>query len=168
MNEDPTDLERELRRLQPMKPDQRLIDRIAEVLDQPGAGAPRLAYAWWQRLGFNRPAAALGWGLLCPASAACVAILVAGHLRTEVPLPSPSTAPAVAHGGLPTTSGTQAVNVLYQTLDEGVVSNDGQEAVRRVRYRSADRVSWHNPQSGAQWEVSYPREDVLLIPVQAE
>ena len=154
MNEEPTELERELRLCQPALPSEQLLQRLATVLDR---RVPPPAERWWQRLGFSRPAAALVWGLLSPAAAVAVALLFAGHQPSGGSLPSPA-APAVA----------QAANVLYQTLDEGVVLNGSREPVRKVRYRSADQVRWHNPESGAQWEVSYPREDTLLIPVQAE
>ena len=153
MNDEPTELERELRRFQPAPPSEKLRRRLASVLDQP---APPTV-PWWQRLGFSRPAAALVWGLLSPAGAVAVALVFAGHRPTGDSLPSP-TAPTVA----------QAENVLYQTLDEGVVLDGSREPRRRVCYRSTDQVRWHNPASGAQWEVSYPREDTLLIPIQAE
>ena len=154
MSEEPNDLEHELRRFQPAPPSEGLQRRLAAVLDHPTRSP---AHTWWQRLGFNGPAAAIGWGLLSPAAAAAMAMIFAGQRTASEPLPSPVVLPV-----------TQAANVLYQTVDEGVVMNGSQQPVRRVRYRSADQVRWHNPQSGAQWEVSYPREDVLLLPIQAE
>ncbi len=154
MSEEPEDLEREFRRFQPAPPSEGLHRRLAAVLDIPTRPPTR---AWWQRLGFNRPAAALGWGLLSPVASVVTAMIFTGHRALDEPLPSPVVLPV-----------TQAANVLYQTLDEGVVMNGSQQPVRRVRYRSADQVRWHNPQSGAQWEVSYPREDILLLPIQAE
>lgn len=172
MNEDLSDLERHLRRLQPTPPSERLENRLANVLDLSQNVSPRTAGAWWQRLGFNDRAAAFWWGLLSPAAAAAAAMIFAENWRVDQKSPAPLVASPYLAGKSAATHddprGSRAVNVLYQTLDDGVVMDTNHEPVRRVRYRSADQVRWHNAQSGAQWEVSYPREDVVLVPVEAE
>ena len=60
-----------------------------------------------------------------------------------------------------------ASSVVYQTSDEGVVLTTGQQPARRVRYLSEDTVKWRNPRTGADIEVSYPREEVVLTPIAA-
>ena len=174
MNDDTNDLENDLRRLTLRPPSQRLEANLAAALDR--SEPLRAVGHWWQQLGFNRPLAALGWGLCSPALTAAVILL----LVTRAPSPRPATvSPGTAGRGADTsrlsarnvakTAATpQSTNVLYETRDEGIVLDGRREPVHRLRYRSADLLQWRNPDTGAQWAVSYPREDVLLVPVQAE
>jgi hypothetical protein len=46
---------------------------------------------------------------------------------------------------------------------------DGSERpVRRVRYRTQQTWRWRNPETGASLRVSYPSEEVVLIPVSGQ
>ncbi len=170
MNDEFADLENELRRLQPRVPSRQLVDRIGALLSK--AEAPRPAAAWWQRLGFDHLSAAFGWVVISPVLTAVIVALVVTKHASMPPSPSPTSASPVpaANGlaGIVVPELPRATNVLYQALDEGIVLDAWREPVHRVRYRSADLVQWRNPATGARWEVSYPREDVLLVPVQAD
>ena len=56
--------------------------------------------------------------------------------------------------------------VVYDRKDEGLHFAEGQdEPMRRVRSRKRETVQWNNPQTGATLRVSYPKEEVTLIPV---
>ena len=181
MNDDFTSLENELRGLEPLAPSQRLDDAIGAAFGEPLIS--RESKTWWQRLGFNRPVAALCWGTISPAVTA-VMVVAALRFAASAQLPSPPANHSATGTGVATTgprggvvypgvrSGTEtptrSVNVLYQASDEGVVLDGANEPVRRLRYRSTDLVEWHNPRTGAAWEVSYPREDVVLVPIEAD
>ena len=178
MIDDPEDaqFEKELQTLRPTAVSRQLEDRIAGLLTAP---APLIheRTTWWQLLGFARPAAALGWGLLSPAAVAAVTLItLRPHARSPLPSPPASRSktagePAPLADGYVAaneTAGAIAANVVYGATDEGVVPDGGDGLARRIRYRSTDHVQWRNPRTGAEWEISYPREDVLLVPVKAE
>ena len=60
-------------------------------------------------------------------------------------------------------------NLVYNTRDEGLHFRDGSERpVRRVRYRTQQTWRWRNPETGASLRVSYPSEEVVLIPVSGQ
>jgi hypothetical protein len=61
------------------------------------------------------------------------------------------------------------MNVVYNARDEGLHFADGSERpVRRVRYRTQQTWRWRNPETGASLRVSYPSEEVVLIPVSGQ
>ena len=164
MHDDLATFEDELRKLRPAAVSEQLETRVASMLE----ANPPSVIPWWQRLGFNRPAAAFGWGLVAPAltvAAVIATIQVTGFQRPPV---HPASGQRQTAGNEPAPGAVRASNVLYQTQDDGVVLDGSQEPVRRVRYRSTDLVRWRNPTTGARWEVSYPREDVALVPVHVD
>ena len=60
-------------------------------------------------------------------------------------------------------------NLVYNARDEGLHFADGSERpVRRVRYRTQQTWRWRNPETGASLRVSYPSEEVVLIPVSGQ
>ena len=169
MDDHPAEFEDELRKLRPTGVSRRLEQRIASTL---AAGPPGGVVVWWQRLGFSRLSAALGWSLLSPALTAIVVVAivqVAGlqHFRTR-PASGLDAVSMQAAGSVPSPGTVRASHVLYQTQDDGVVLDGGREPVHRIRYRSADLIRWRNPATGVLWEVSCPREDVTLVPVHVD
>jgi hypothetical protein len=171
MNDDFADLETELRAFQPLRPSAALEHRLAQAFAVAAKPAP--VQTWWQKLGFRQPLAAFTWGLATPAAAVCAVLL----LHVAAPAGGPSEASGSRRTSLtPLPAATVAANnsdfepdatsnVVYQTDDEGVVYDADQQPARQVRYRSHDTLAWRNPRTGAQVEVSYPREDVVLTPV---
>ena len=162
-------LEDELRKLRPVGISTDLKQRVASTLD--AASATNVGF-WWQRLGFSRLSAALGWGLLSPGlgvAAAIVAVQVVGSQHPPAHVTDvPSTGSDLAAKS-PLAAGTLRSSVVfYNTQDDGVVLDGTRGAVHRIRYRSADLVRWRNPETGTLWEVSYPREDVTLAPIHIE
>jgi hypothetical protein len=60
-------------------------------------------------------------------------------------------------------------NLVYNARDEGLHFADGSERpVRRVRYNTQQTWRWRNPETGASLRVSYPSEEVVLIPVSVQ
>jgi hypothetical protein len=59
--------------------------------------------------------------------------------------------------------------VVYNERDEGLQFADGSSPpVRRLRYETRQTWQWRNPTTGASLRVSYPSEEVVLIPVSGQ
>src|SRR5438876_477826 len=66
-------------------------------------------------------------------------------------------------------SAAVATQVVYNTRDEGLqFTNASPQPVRRLRYHSRQTWQWRNPTTGASLRVSYPSEEVVLIPVSGQ
>jgi hypothetical protein len=176
---DLSELENELRKLRPAQPSSVLFERVGEALEKSRASAA--ADAKWKRWRFTETPYnwwSLGFGL----AAAAVLILFAvvtmerRHEQQETVAQS-STAP----GTRPTPLGAErstspsgfvpagGTNVVYNTRDEGLHFARGSERpVRRVRYNTKQTWRWRNPETGASLRVSYPSEEVVLIPVSGQ
>ena len=163
MNEEIDDIEALLRRWRPRELRDDLTRRIALDLECP----PRPLAAWWQRLGFNAPWAAAGWGLAVPALVILTTINAFSYPKTtpSTVTPAERNTASVSSDLPPAWQASKATNQRLETNDDGVVLDALQRPVRRTRYRSEDTVSWRNASTGAELEVSYPREDVVMIPV---
>jgi len=62
-----------------------------------------------------------------------------------------------------------ATQVVYNTRDEGLHFAEGSpQPVRRLRYQTQETCQWRNPSTGASLRVSYPSEEVVLIPVSGQ
>lgn len=162
MNDDFADLERELKRLRPAQTSTMLEDALLLAL----SARPERHRSWRRRSEFLRAAAAFGWSI---AAAACVAVAALYVLR-DGPGPASSSVPIAQHAAeadaLPRAyESAQASNVLYETQDDGVVYNAARKPARKLRYRSEDTLRWKNPRTGAQLEISYPREETVLVPI---
>jgi hypothetical protein len=59
-----------------------------------------------------------------------------------------------------------ATQTVYRTEDEGLLFPAGSnQPVRRVRSRMRETLRWQNTATGASLRVSYPTEEVTLVPV---
>jgi hypothetical protein len=176
-----SELEKELRKLRPAQPSPVLFERVGEALEdsRPSAAAD----AKWKRWRFTETPYnwwSLGFGL----AAAAVLILFAvvtmerRHEHQETVAQS-SSAPKT--GQAPLRTGTErstsrsrfvpagGTNLVYNARDEGLHFADGSERpVRRVRYNTQQTWRWRNPQTGASLRVSYPSEEIVLIPVSGQ
>ena len=169
-----SELEGELRKLRPAQPSPVLFERVEAALENCKAGAAparqrvRLSYHWWS-LGFGVAAAAI-----------IVLFAVISLEREHKPdttvaqsSPAPESKPAAGGTGQLTffsrfvpAGGT---NVVYHARDEGLHFAEGSERpVRRVRYQSHQTWRWRNPETGASLRVSYPSEEIVLIPVSGQ
>ena len=173
-----SELEKELRKLRPAQPSPVLFERVGEALENCRAS---VSDAEWKRWRFTETPYnwwSLGFGL----AAAAVLILFAAvtmerrdQHKQIVAQSSPATETRPAP--LETKRSTAAsrfvpaggTNLVYNTRDEGLHFADGSERpVRRVRYRTQQTWRWRNPETGASLRVSYPSEEIVLIPVSGQ
>ena len=64
---------------------------------------------------------------------------------------------------------TGVTQVVYHARDEGLVFTEGVEnPVRRLSYRKRETMQWRQPDTGASLRVSYPSEEVVLMPVSGQ
>lgn len=162
-----SETENELRKLRPVQPSTGLFERVRREIADSAAGddlGRKIIRPDRFRLGWI----SLGLGL---AAAAILLILARTDFQTapRVPASAVSTTPAPAPA--PQLASAQfipagATRVVYHTQDEGLVFPSGSgQPVRRVRSRTRETLQWHNPSTGASLRVSYPSEEIQLIPV---
>ena len=175
-----SELENELRNLRPARPSPILFERVEEALVDSGAGASparqpeRLPYNWFS----------LGIGL----AAAAVLVLFAAislerrqERREKIAQisPAPEKRPILPaqRDGIGVRGSTSsnrfipagATQVVYNARDEGLQFARGSEQpLRRLRYQTHQTWQWRNPTTGASLRVSYPSEEVVLIPVSGQ
>ena len=166
-----SELEAELKKLRPRPVSPDLSARIEVSLAQEAAGrGVATAGVLPKQRQFRPNWFALGLGL---AAAATFLILA----RVNVDRPSKSTGLALLTPA-PITPAAKAVDsfvpaamtqVVYDTKDEGLHFAEGKdEPMRRVRSRKRETVQWKNPQTGASLRVTYPTEEVTLVPVSGQ
>jgi hypothetical protein len=191
-----SDLENDLKALRPARPSPVLFERIEEAMaeNSRGSAAPNAGpRAHWLRRFTEAP---FRFGIGLAAAAAAVALLIARintdqtrNEDTEIAQVSPSSqtklasTPKLGAGG-PSFSGRSnvdgssssnkfipagATQVVYNTRDEGLQFADGsKQPLRRLRYQTQETWKWRNPSTGASLRVSYPSEEVVLIPVSGQ
>jgi hypothetical protein len=174
-----SELEKELRKLRPAQPSPVLFERVAEALKDSG---PSVSGASSKRWRFTETPYSNWWSLGFGLAAAAVLILFAAvsmerrhEAQQTVALssPAPETRPAPL-GTQRSTSPSRFVpaggtNLVYNARDEGLHFADGSERpVRRVRYHTQQTWRWRNPETGASLRVSYPSEEIVLIPVSGQ
>jgi hypothetical protein len=173
-----SELEKDLKKLRPAQPSPVLFERVGEALENCRAS---VSDAKWKRWRFTETPYnwwSLGFGL----AAAAVLILFAAitierwheHQQTVAQSSAASqTRPAplgaersTSRSGFVPAGGT---NLVYNARDEGLHFTDGSERpVRRVRYHTQQTWRWRNPETGASLRVSYPSEEIVLIPVSGQ
>jgi hypothetical protein len=160
-----SDVENELKKLRPAPPSPVLIEQVEQALQSYGTDASSdkrpvwLRSNWWS----------LGFGL----AAATVLVLFAivtmerqHDQRESIAQTSHGSAVPMPPGSFVPAGGT---NVVYNARDEGLHFADGsQRPVRRVRYHTQQTWRWRNPETGASLRVSYPSEEIVLMPVSGQ
>jgi hypothetical protein len=175
-----SELEKELRKLRPAQPSSALFERVGEALENSRVGIKerRSPGRRWGGLEIARPWWSLGFGL----AAAAVLILFAvvtmerRHEQRENVAES-STAPGTRTAPLKAERSTSpsgfvpagGTNLVYNARDEGLHFADGSDRpLRRVRYNTQQTWRWRDPETGASLRVSYPSEEIVLIPVSVQ
>jgi hypothetical protein len=168
---DLSQIEKELRKLRPARPSPILFERIEEAMIDCSAVASlavkpeRPRYNWLS----------LGCGL---AAAAVLVLFAAVKMERqqergkEIAQTSrePEAEPLLNQAQKSTATDkfvpAGATRLVYNTRDEGLqfASSSGQP-LRRMRYHTRETWQWRNPTTGASLRVSYPSEEVVLIPV---
>jgi len=174
-----SELENELRKLRPAQPSPVLFERVGEALEDSTAfGVADARSSWWRLKETTNNWWSLGFGLAAAAVLILFAAVSMEHRREQQQAiaqssPEPATRP-VPLGTEPSTSRSKFVpaggtNIVYNARDEGLHFADGSERpVRRVRYHTQQTWRWRNPETGASLRVSYPSEEIVLIPVSGQ
>ncbi len=163
-----TELEKELKRLRPLSPSAGLAAGVEQALNAPAAASPNEETVVVRPARFEINWLPVGLGL---AAAAAFLFLA----RVETPETSSPQAPMLTQRSVPqeaATSGFQPTGmteVVYHQRDEGLRYPQGaDQPVRRTRLQKQETVQWHNAETGASLRVSYPAEEVRLIPVSGQ
>jgi hypothetical protein len=173
-----SELENELKKLRPARPSPVLFARVEEAM----VGSKNDKIVRPDRFRVNY--AALGFGL-----AAAAVLLLLAKVNTDrgqesaqsivQNSPAPETNPVVsARRGGSGIDGSRlsnqfipagATQVVYNTRDEGLQFTDrSEQPLRRLRYQTQETRQWRNPATGASLRVSYPSEEVVLIPISGQ
>ena len=170
---DLSQIEKELRKLRPARPSPILFERIEEAMidcravASPARQPERLRYNWLS----------LGFGL---AAAAVLVLFAAVKMERqesgkEIAQTSrePEAAPLLNRARKSTSTDkfvpAGATRLVYNTRDEGLqFAGSSGQPLRRMRYQTHETWQWRNPTTGASLRVSYPSEEVVLIPVSGE
>ena len=164
-----SDLEAELKKLQPADVSPQLEARVERAFQQPEVSTPTAGVLPRPR-GVRVNWLSLGLGL---AAAAALLLLARTDFKSEPPkqmFAAITPAPRLSEAVLPNTYVPSAMTkVVYDKRDEGLVFPDeSAEPSRRLRYQTRETIQWQNPNTGASLRVSYPSEEVVLIPVSGQ
>jgi hypothetical protein len=183
-----SELENDLKALRPARPSPVLFERIEEALadSRPGALATpkRRESGSLTRQPERSPYKWLSFGFAAAATAALLLLLArinTDQTRNEdkeiAQVPSASETRSVL-SGRSSVDGSMSSNkfipsgatqVVYNTRNEGLQFADGStQPLRRLRYQKQQTWQWRNPSTGASLRVSYPSEEVVLIPVSGQ
>ena len=162
-----SELEEQLRKLRPVQPSAGLMSRIEQALAEQTSTAGVLPRE--RRFHFN-------WLSLGLGSAAATALLMFTLVRLQQPAKKSPTLAAVTPAPAFSAENSSAqlvpaglTQVVYHTRDEGLhYTGNSAQPVRRVRSHTRDTLQWRNPKTGATLQISYPREEVSLIPVSGQ
>jgi hypothetical protein len=162
-----TELETELKKLRPAPASPELVARIEGAFREEPSATPAGGILP-QRRNFRLNWLALGLGL----AAAATFLLLARVNVDRAPAKTQNVASISPSASTPLTVATDSfvaagmTQVVYNTRDEGLHFAEGaDQPVRRLRSRKRETLSWQNPGTGASLRVTYPSEEVTLIPV---
>jgi len=170
------ELEAELKKLRPHAASPELAARVERALPKESStvaevsGRTATAGVLPKRRNFRVNWFGLGLGL----AAAAVFLLLArvnvegpGKRQSVVAMtPAPFAPPIPVNDAFVPAGLTQ---VVYDTRDEGLHFAEGaDQPVRRVRSKKRETLQWRNPGTGTSLRVSYPSEEVTLIPVSGQ
>jgi len=167
-----SEIEQELKKLRPAQPSHGFLARIEQAIADPEIGEDKII----RPNRFRR-----NWIALGVAAAALFLVLAQismrhGEKQSEriaQNSPAPETRPVLS-GAEGSTSANRfipagATQVLYNTRDEGLHFTGGSEGpMRRLRYQTHQTWQWRNPATGASLRVSYPSEEIVLIPISGQ
>lgn len=170
-----SDIEQRLRKLRPVAPSEDLVDRIERELSKPDNGRSRgrgmsdanLWSSWLRRFTEVPYKISLGFGL-----AAATALFIFARVNLDRPkatnLAASSTAldrPSTMTGFVP----ADFTRVVYRTRDEGLRFPSGStQPVRRLSSHARETFQWRNPRTGASLRVSYPSDEISLVPISGQ
>jgi hypothetical protein len=170
-----SDIESELKKLQPAPVEANLLARIEKALLEESS-FPTAAVVPQRSKRANWISLGLGLGL-----AAAAGFFLLARVNDNQPANNqPSVAAVKPTPNERLTASANTINpgrmipsglteVVYHTRDEGLHYPDGAtEPMRRMRYHTRETLRWQNAQTGASLRVSYPSEEVVLLPVSGQ
>jgi hypothetical protein len=160
-----TELESELKKLRPVRPSAELMSRVESALADAGKGTAKIIRPQHFRINW------LGLGLGLAAAATFLIFARVDFRPTEKTKQTIASATPLQQraAALPNYQATGLTQVVYSKRDEGLVFPPGAEGPsRRVRTARRETLQWRDRQTGAQLAVSYPTEEVTLIPVSGQ
>ena len=165
-----SEIENELKKLRPVQPSAELFVRIEKAL-APSENAKIIRSDHFR----------VNWVATGLAAAAIFLLIArvsmdrATNRSENVAQPSHAAGKrAVLSGPAGSASANQFIpagttEIVYNTLDEGLRFMDSSETpMRRLRYQTHETFRWRNPHTGETLRVSYPSEEVVLIPVSGQ
>jgi hypothetical protein len=166
------ELEAELKRLRPVAPSADLMTRVEHSLVSSAlpSTAPGMTATAGVLPRLRKPRVnwfAFGLGL----AAATAFFMLARTNVDRVPQKSPTLSATKTTTAAPVRSLVPdgLTRVVYNRSDEGLVFPSNADApLRRVRSRSRETLQWKDPGTGDSLRVSYPTEEVELIPVSGQ
>ena len=160
-----SDIEKQLRKLRPVQPSADLMTRIERALAEQRSTSTAGVLPRERKFRFNWLSVGLGL-------TAATALVLFAFLRLERPVKKSSSLASVTPvPAFATNSTAQFVpagltQVVYHTRDEGLHFNrNSDQPMRRVRSRTRETLQWRNPTTGATLRISYPSDEVSLVPV---
>ena len=165
-----SELENELKKLRPVQPSPELFLRIERAIvesEEENNSADNVVRPDRFRINW----VSLGLGLAAAAALVIVARIEINRPAKKIPAvasltPAPRDKPGAINNQLVPAGFTQ---VVYNTRDEGLqFANGAVQPMRRVRYQTHETLQWRNAATGASLRVSYPSEQVELIPVSGQ
>ena len=162
-----SELESELKRLRPAPPSPDLFLRVERALadvTKENESADNVVRPDRFRVNW----VSLGLGLAAAAVLLIVVRIEINRPAKQIPAVASLTPAARAKPGAINNQLVPAgfTQVVYNTRDEGLHFADGSDQpMRRVRYQTHETLQWRNAATGASLRVSYPSEQVELIPV---
>ena len=163
-----SEIESELKKLRPKQPSPELFSRIERAIAEADNENKRIGNVVRpERFRFNW--VSVGLGLAAAAALLIVARIEidrrpAGTTPSEAQVTPVPAAPLMAASTklIP----AQLTQVVYNTRDEGLHFPAGSDQpMRRLRSQKHETLQWRNPETGASLRVSYPSEEVELVPV---
>lgn len=158
------EVEQELKKLRPIRPSAELISRIEVTLATGGTTTDNVI----------RPARFqvnwLGVGLgLAAAAAFLVLARIDFHPSQKSTVASATPGPQLNAAQLPNYQAAGLTQVVYSKRDEGLIfPAGGQRPVRRLRTEKRETLHWRDAKTGAQLQVSYPTEEITLVPISGQ
>ncbi len=158
-----SELEAELKALRPVAPSADLTVRVEQAL----AAAPVAADGVLPRRKLPMNWISFGMGLAAAAALLLLARLQPDTPRAGRPVATNVVAPRARNASAQSHLYPDGVTrVLYDQQNEGLLyPSDLAQPVRRLRSRSHETLHWKDPATGASLRVSYPTEEIELIPV---
>ena len=168
-----SELERELKKLRPTQPSAELASKIERALADAEAERGNIVRPETRRFGSDFRISWVGLGL---GLAAAATFLIFARVNFRAPDKSKQTTLASATptlqqkaAALPNYQPAGLTQVVYGRHDEGLVFPRGAtQPSRRVWTTKRETLRWRDRETGAQLAVSYPAEEVTLIPVSGQ